>query len=90
MLVLGIDTCCMPATSAVYDGEKLVGEAIVNCGKTHSQKIMPQIAGTKTCRYRLFCCCGRSRFFYRCQNRNGNDKSDGACCGKTVRSGFNA
>ena len=38
MLVLGIDTCCMPATSAVYDGEKLVGEAIVNCGKTHSQK----------------------------------------------------
>ena len=43
MLVLGIDTCCMPATSAVYDGEKLVGEAIVNCGKTHSQKIMPQI-----------------------------------------------
>ena len=23
MLVLGIDTCCMPATSAVYDGEKI-------------------------------------------------------------------
>ena len=23
--------------------KKLVGEAIVNCGKTHSQKIMPQI-----------------------------------------------
>ena len=38
MLVLGIDTCCMPATSAVYDGEKLVGEAIVNCGKPTRKK----------------------------------------------------
>lgn len=43
MLIFGLDTCCMPATAAICDGEKLVGEFVINCGKTHSQKIMPQI-----------------------------------------------
>ncbi len=43
MLTLGIDTCCMPATAAVYDGEKIIGEFTINSGKTHSQKIMPLI-----------------------------------------------
>lgn len=43
MLILGLDTCCMPATAAVCDGTKLFGEFVINCGKTHSQKIMPEI-----------------------------------------------
>ncbi len=43
MLILGTDTCCMPATAAVYDGEKILGEFVLNNGKTHSQKIMPLI-----------------------------------------------
>ncbi len=43
MLIFGLDTCCMPATAALCDGEKLVAEFVLNCGKTHSQKIMPQI-----------------------------------------------
>lgn len=33
----------MPATVAVCDDDKLVAESVVNCGRTHSQKIMPQI-----------------------------------------------
>ena len=44
MLILGIDTCCMPAGTAVYDGEKITGEFMINNGMTHSQKIMPMIA----------------------------------------------
>lgn len=43
MLTLALDTCCMPASAAVYDGQKIIGEFTVNCGKTHSQKIMPLI-----------------------------------------------
>lgn len=43
MLIFGLDTCCMPATAALCDDEKLVAEFVLNCGKTHSQKIMPQI-----------------------------------------------
>lgn len=43
MLIFGLDTCCMPATAALCDGEKLAAEFVLNCGKTHSQKIMPQI-----------------------------------------------
>ena len=45
MLILGIDTCCMPAVSAIYDGEKIIAEAVLFSGKTHSQRIMPQIKG---------------------------------------------
>lgn len=33
----------MPAAAAVCDGEKLMAEFLINCGKTHSQKIMPLI-----------------------------------------------
>ena len=44
MLILGIDTCCMPASAAVYDGAKIIGEYTLNNGRTHSQKIMPMIA----------------------------------------------
>lgn len=43
MLIFGLDTCCMPATVALCDGEKLIAEFILNCGRTHSQMIMPQI-----------------------------------------------
>lgn len=43
MLVLGIDTCCMPASAAIFDGEKLLGEVTINNGNTHSQKIMPMV-----------------------------------------------
>lgn len=45
MLILGIDTCCAAATSAIFDGEKLVAQTVINNKKTHSQKIMPQIDG---------------------------------------------
>ncbi len=43
MLIFGLDTCCMPATAALCDGEKLTAEFVINCGRTHSQMIMPQI-----------------------------------------------
>lgn len=43
MLIFGLDTCCMPATAALCDGEKLIAEFVINCGRTHSQMIMPQI-----------------------------------------------
>ncbi len=43
MLIFGIDTCCSAATSAIFDGEKLLAQTVINHKKTHSQKIMPQI-----------------------------------------------
>ena len=43
MLIFGIDTCCAAATSAIFDGEKLIGQTVINHKKTHSQKIMPQV-----------------------------------------------
>lgn len=43
MLIFGIDTCCQAATSAIYDGEKLLAQTVINHKKTHSQKIMPQV-----------------------------------------------
>lgn len=43
MLIFGIDTCCSAATSAIYDGEKLLAQTVINHKKTHSQKIMPQV-----------------------------------------------
>ncbi len=43
MLIFGIDTCSAAATSALFDGEKLVAQTVINHKKTHSQKIMPQI-----------------------------------------------
>lgn len=43
MLIFGMDTCCMPATAAVLSDGRLAAEFVLCCGKTHSQKIMPQI-----------------------------------------------
>ena len=43
MLIFGIDTCSSAATSAIYDGERLLAQTVINHKKTHSQKIMPQI-----------------------------------------------
>jgi tRNA threonylcarbamoyladenosine biosynthesis protein TsaB len=43
MLLFGIDTCCMAATAALVDDKKLVAETTVNRGKTHSEKMMPQV-----------------------------------------------
>lgn len=43
MLIFGIDTCCSAATSAIFDGEKLLAQTVINHKKTHSQKIMPQV-----------------------------------------------
>ncbi len=43
MLIFGTDTCCAAATSAIFDGEKLIAQTVINLKKTHSQKIMPQI-----------------------------------------------
>ncbi|MBE7011626.1 MAG: tRNA (adenosine(37)-N6)-threonylcarbamoyltransferase complex dimerization subunit type 1 TsaB [Ruminococcaceae bacterium] len=43
MLIFGVDTCSAAATSAIFDGEKLVAQTVINHKKTHSQKIMPQI-----------------------------------------------
>ena len=43
MLIFGVDTCSSAATSAIFDGEKLLAQTVINHKKTHSQKIMPQI-----------------------------------------------
>lgn len=43
MLIFGVDTCSAAATSAIFDGEKLLAQTVINHKKTHSQKIMPQI-----------------------------------------------
>lgn len=45
MLILGIDTCCMAATAAVTDDNRLIAQTVINHKKTHSQKMMPQIEG---------------------------------------------
>ncbi|MEG1442417.1 MAG: tRNA (adenosine(37)-N6)-threonylcarbamoyltransferase complex dimerization subunit type 1 TsaB [Oscillospiraceae bacterium] len=44
MQVFGIDTCCMAATAAVVDENRLIAESVINHKRTHSQKMMPQIA----------------------------------------------
>lgn len=43
MLVLGIDTCCMAATTALMSDDRLVAQVVQNNKKTHSQNIMPMI-----------------------------------------------
>lgn len=43
MLILGIDTCCMAATAAVMDDDKMIAQTVINHKKTHSQKMLPQI-----------------------------------------------
>ena len=37
MLTLGIDTCCMAATAALTDGDRLIAQTVINKNKTHSQ-----------------------------------------------------
>ncbi len=44
MLIFGIDTCCMAATAALMDEHRLLAQTLVNNKRTHSQKMMPQIA----------------------------------------------
>ncbi len=43
MLIFGIDTCCNAATAALIEDDRLVAQTVINSGKTHSQKMMPQI-----------------------------------------------
>ena len=43
MLIFGIDTCCMAATAALMEDERLLGQIVIDHKKTHSQKMMPQI-----------------------------------------------
>ena len=43
MLILGIDTCCMAATTALMSDDRLVAQVVQNNKKTHSQNIMPMI-----------------------------------------------
>ncbi|WP_425446302.1 tRNA (adenosine(37)-N6)-threonylcarbamoyltransferase complex dimerization subunit type 1 TsaB [Dethiothermospora halolimnae] len=43
MKILAIDTSSIVATCAIMDDDKLIGEYILNQGRTHSQKIMPII-----------------------------------------------
>ncbi len=43
MYILGIDTCCMAATSAIIADDRLVAQVVQNNNKTHSQSIMPMI-----------------------------------------------
>ena len=43
MHILGIDTCCMAATSAIIADDRLVAQVVQNNNKTHSQSIMPMI-----------------------------------------------
>ncbi len=44
MLIFGIDTCCITATAALMDDDKLLAQTVIHNGQTHSQKMMPQIA----------------------------------------------
>lgn len=43
MLIFGIDTCCMAATAALMDEERMIAETVINHKRTHSQKMMPQV-----------------------------------------------
>ncbi len=43
MLIFGIDTCCMAATAALVDEERMIAETVINHKRTHSQKMMPQV-----------------------------------------------
>lgn len=43
MLIFGIDTCCMAATAALMEENKLVAQTVISHDRTHSQKMMPQI-----------------------------------------------
>ncbi len=43
MLTLGIDTCCMAATAAITDENRLVAQTVTNNGKTHSETMLPRI-----------------------------------------------
>lgn len=43
MLIFGIDTCCMAATAALMNEERMIAETVLNHKRTHSQKMMPQI-----------------------------------------------
>ncbi|SES86477.1 tRNA threonylcarbamoyladenosine biosynthesis protein TsaB [Natronincola peptidivorans] len=43
MKLLALDTSSIVATAAVLNGEKLMGEYILNHKKTHSQKLMPML-----------------------------------------------
>ncbi len=43
MLTLGIDTCCMAATAALTDGDRLIAQTVINKNKTHSQTMLPQL-----------------------------------------------
>ena len=43
MLTFGIDTCCAAATAAIINDDVLLAQTVINNGKTHSQKMMPQI-----------------------------------------------
>lgn len=44
MLIFGIDTCCMAATAALMEENRLIAQTVINHKKTHSQKMMPQVA----------------------------------------------
>lgn len=41
--IFAADTCCMAATSAIIEGDRLIAQTVINHKKTHSQKMMPQI-----------------------------------------------
>lgn len=43
MLVFGIDTCCMAATTAIVNEKIMVAQTVVNKNKTHSQMMMPLV-----------------------------------------------
>ncbi len=43
MIIFGIDTCCMSATAALLNDDRLMAQVVLNNNKTHSQKIMPLI-----------------------------------------------
>ncbi len=43
MLIFGIDTCCMAATAALMEENRLIAQTVINHKKTHSQKMMPQV-----------------------------------------------
>ena len=49
MKVLGIDTSASPASAALVENQKIIGEFFINTKLTHSQTVMPMIDSLLSC-----------------------------------------
>lgn len=49
MKVLAIDTSASPASAALVENQKIIGEFFINTKLTHSQTIMPMVESLLNC-----------------------------------------